>query len=166
MRFTGKAKIFWTAFPLIVILDQWTKVVIEKKFFLHEALPVISGLFDITYVRNTGAAFGMMADWNPAFRVPFFYIVPVVALALIGIYFWKIPKKDRLLAWALTLVIAGAFGNLLDRLRLGYVVDFLLFHLQYKHQFPAFNVADSAITVGVGLMLIDMLRGNHASRSV
>ena len=161
-----KAKVFLTVFPTLVVLDQWTKVLVESKFYLHEAMPIIRGFFDLTYVRNTGAAFGMMADWNPAFRVPFFYFVPVVALVLIGIYFAKIPKKDIYMGWALTLVISGAFGNLIDRVRLGYVVDFLLFHWNYRAQFPAFNVADSAICVGVGLLMLDMLRGNHASNSV
>lgn len=164
-RLATKGKVLLSIFPFLVILDQWTKVLIESKFFLHESFPIVRGFFDITYVRNTGAAFGMMAQMNPAFRVPFFYIVPVTALVLIGVYFSRIPKGNIKLAVALSLVISGAVGNLIDRIRLGYVVDFLSFHWDYRAQFPAFNVADSAICVGVGLLLLDMLREPHASHS-
>ena len=159
------AKKYWilgTLFPALVILDQWTKQLIHARFRLHESIPVIEGLFNITYVRNTGAAFGMLADANPAFRVPFFIIVPLIALGSIGLMFHKLEAKDLRMAFSLTLVLSGAIGNLIDRLIYGFVIDFLSFYNASLGQFPAFNVADSAITVGVGLLMIDMLRNPNA----
>lgn len=158
-------KKYWilgTLFPALVILDQATKQLIHSRFRLHESIPVIEGLFNITYVRNTGAAFGMLADANPAFRVPFFIIVPLIALGSIGWMFHKLEARDLRMAFSLTLVLAGAIGNLIDRIIYGFVIDFLSFHHASLGQFPAFNVADSAITVGVGLLMIDMLRNPKA----
>jgi signal peptidase II len=129
---------------------------------LHESLPVIDGWFNITYVRNTGAAFGMLANADPAFRVPFFILVPLLALVSIAWLFKKLPAKDLQMAFALALVLSGAIGNLIDRLVYGYVIDFLSFYNHSLGQFPAFNVADSAITVGVALLMLDMLRNPNA----
>ncbi len=137
----------------ILILDQATKLYIDSRFALYESVTVIQNFFAITYVRNKGAAFGILAD--SAYRVPFF--IAVAALAAIGIlwYLHRLREDQRLLHGALTLVFAGAVGNLIDRIRLGEVIDFIDVHW-YQHHWPAFNVADSAITVGVTLMLADM----------
>lgn len=142
--------------PIFVVLDQWTKILVLHRFALGESIAVIPGYFNLTYVRNTGAAFGLLAQAHPSFRVPFFLLVPVAALAAIGYIFWKIHPKDFKLATALSLVMSGALGNLIDRARLGYVVDFLDFHWQYQAHFPAFNVADSAISVGVCILMVDL----------
>lgn len=139
-----------------IVLDQLTKALVLEKFRLGETVSVILNYFNITYVQNKGAAFGMLAQANPAFRVPFFVIVPLAALFSIGYIFRKIPDQDRKLAVALSLVIGGAIGNLIDRITLGYVVDFLDFHWQWGYHFPAFNIADSAICVGVGLVILDL----------
>ena len=139
----------------LIVLDQWTKIIILDKFTLGESIPVISSFFNITYVRNTGAAFGFLATAHPSFRVPFFLLVPVIALVVIGYLFRKLPERDVKTALALSLVMGGAIGNLIDRVRLGYVVDFLDFHWKFQAHFPAFNVADSAICVGVALMMLD-----------
>lgn len=150
----------------IILSDQYTKALVVEKFRLGETLPIISDLFNLTYIQNKGAAFGLMAQANPAIRVPFFIIVPLVALGSIGYVFRKIPDRDIKLAIALSLVIGGAIGNLIDRLQLGYVVDFLDFHWKWAYHFPAFNVADSAICVGVGVIILDIiLQGTqvHAS---
>lgn len=144
-----------------VLLDQATKLWVIDAFRLGESVPVISNYFNLTYVRNTGAAFGLLADAHPAFRVPFFLIVPVVALVIIGGILKKLPDGNIRMSLALSLVVGGAVGNLIDRAYLGYVVDFLDFHWRYQTHFPAFNIADTAISVGVGLMMLDLLLEKH-----
>ncbi|MEK7691352.1 MAG: signal peptidase II [Bdellovibrionota bacterium] len=154
------AKKYWilgVITPVIIASDQFTKAVVVERFRLAESLPVVDGFFNLTYIRNTGAAFGFLAGADPAFRVPFFLIVPVLALLAIGSIFRKISPDDRIMSVALSLVIGGAIGNLIDRVQIGYVIDFLLFHWKSEYYFPAFNVADSAICVGVGMMILDML---------
>src|SRR3982751_6082492 len=98
----------------VIALDQVTKLLVLGKFGLGESVSVIPGLFSLTYVRNTGAAFGILATANPAFRVPFFLVVPLVALAAILFIFRKIPDADVKLSTALSLVLGGAIGNLID----------------------------------------------------
>lgn len=147
---------------LILALDQWTKQLIVDRFSLGESISVIQGWFSITYVRNTGAAFGFLASADPAFRVPFFLAVPLLALFVIIYLIRKLPDGDLRTATALALVSGGAVGNLIDRMRFGYVVDFLDFHWKYQAHFPAFNVADSAICVGVGLLMLDLFKNEEA----
>ena len=147
---------------LILVSDQWTKQLIIDRFSLGESIPVIHGLFSITYVRNTGAAFGFLASTDPSFRIPFFLAVPLVALFVIIHLMRKLPDSDLRTATALALVSGGAVGNLIDRMRFGYVVDFLDFHWKYQAHFPAFNVADSAICVGVGLLMLDLFKSEGA----
>lgn len=142
---------------IILVLDQVTKNMIISRFRLGESIPIITDYFNLTYVQNKGAAFGILAQANPAFRVPFFIIVPLIALGTIAFVFKKIGDKDIKLSVALSLVIAGAIGNLVDRLTLGYVIDFLDFHWRWGYHFPAFNVADSAICVGVGVLMLDLV---------
>lgn len=150
---------------LVMILDQWTKNWVLKHFQLGETQPLISGFFNFTYVQNTGAAFGVLRNADPAFRIPFFMIVPLVAIFVIGYVFYKLPQKDVKLSIALSLVVGGAFGNLIDRIQLGYVVDFLDFHWKYRYHFPAFNVADSAICIGVGLLMLDLAYRDEESEN-
>jgi signal peptidase II len=138
---------------VLLALDQATKLYIDSRFALYESVTVIEHFFNITYVRNKGAAFGILSD--SAIRVPFF--ITVATLAAVGIlwYLRQLREDQHLLQTALTLVFAGAIGNLIDRVRLGEVIDFLDVHW-YQYHWPAFNVADSAITVGVGLLLLDL----------
>jgi signal peptidase II len=143
---------------IVIVLDQITKYWIHNNYRLGETLSVISGFFSLTYVRNTGAAFGLLAHADPAFRVPFFVVVPIVALIAIGYIFRRISDSDIKLSVALSLVIGGAIGNLIDRVVFGFVIDFLDFHWRYRYHFPAFNVADIAICVGVGILMLDLLR--------
>lgn len=140
----------------IIVFDQITKQLVARRFFLGESVPVWGDFFNLTYVRNTGAAFGLLAKADPTFRVPFFVIVPIAALFAIAYIFRKIPKEDFKLSTALSLVIGGAIGNLIDRIHLGYVIDFFDFHWKYQYHFPAFNIADSAICVGVGILTLDL----------
>jgi len=140
---------------VIIALDQATKLYVDANFRLHESVPVIRDFFSLTYVRNKGAAFGILAD--SSVRIPFFITVSIVAMLGILWYINRIRNEQKLAVISLSLVFAGAFGNLIDRVRLGEVIDFLDVFWQRYH-WPAFNVADSAITVGVTLLLIDMWR--------
>ena len=152
----------WAAVPLYAIAvgvaaaDQVSKLVVASTMRLGQSIPVISGLFDLSYVLNPGAAFGILASRSPAFRSPFFVVVSILAIGLIVFYFHRhLHAPARLPAAALGLILGGAVGNLIDRLRVGMVIDFLDFHLSGYH-WPAFNVADAAISIGVGLMLLRM----------
>ena len=155
--FVVKALFFFLSIFLVIVIDQWTKLSVLSHFEYGESLPVIQNFFSITYVRNTGAAFGFLASANPGFRVPFFLIVPLIAMVVLGFLYRDLPKDARYRSMALGLVSGGAFGNLIDRVRLGYVVDFLDCHWKTDYYFPAFNVADSAICVGVAILLLSTL---------
>lgn len=150
----------------IISLDQLTKHLVTQRFQLGESISIIEGFFNLTYVRNPGAAFGLLARLNPAVRVPFFIIVPLVALGVIFYVFRKVEDKDLKLSAALSLVIGGAFGNLIDRSAYNYVIDFLDFHWHYTTHFPAFNVADTAICIGVGFLILDIIQKERQQREV
>lgn len=134
----------------VAVLDQATKAVVTATLALHESIRVIPGLFSIVYVRNPGFAFGMGSDGGAAITV-FLIGVTLAALVVIGILIRQ--AEDRLTVFALSLIAGGACGNLIDRVRFGEVVDFLDLYLGSYH-WPAFNVADSAITVGVVLSIV------------
>lgn len=116
--------------------------------------------FNLNYVRNQGAAWGMLADAKDHFRVPFFFVVTLVAMIAIGFYFRATPPHHKLARYALALIFSGAVGNFIDRVRLGYVIDWIDIHwriLGWQYYFPNFNIADSAITVGVVLLMVDTI---------
>jgi len=138
---------------IVLAADQITKYLVASRFRLYESVTLIDNFFNLTYVRNKGAAFGMFAD--SAIRVPFFITVSVLAAVGILWYFYRARHLQTLAVFALSLIFSGAVGNLIDRIRFGEVVDFLDAHW-YGHHWPAFNVADSAITVGVALLLLDI----------
>jgi len=141
----------------IVFLDQVTKAVIVKNFLLHDSHTVINGFFNIVYVMNPGAAFGFLADMSETFRYLFFIGITVLVMMLIIYYIVKIESQNKLYVLSLTLIFAGAVGNLIDRIRFGAVVDFLDFYIGTAH-WPAFNVADSSITIGAVLIVWGMIR--------
>lgn len=149
--------LFIVTVGLVVLLDQITKSLIVSNFLLHESLPVVDGLFNITYVRNPGAAFGFMSGASPAFRGIFFSLVTLIAVSLILYHLVKNRIADPFLAFALALVVAGALGNLLDRLRYGEVIDFLDVYISGYH-WPAFNIADTAISIGAVFLIVEMVR--------
>ena len=142
---------------LVVGLDQISKMYISSVMSLHASYPVIDGFFNITCVRNPGAAFGFLADAAPMFRSLFLIIVSAAAIVMILWFLAKNKSAGMLLTFALSLILGGAVGNLLDRIRFGSVVDFLDFYIASWH-WPAFNVADSAISVGAVLLIVEMLR--------
>jgi signal peptidase II len=138
----------------VVVLDQVTKMYIHTQFRLGESVLVIPDYFQITYVRNLGAAFGILAQSPESFRNMFFMLLPPVAMVLILFIMRSTPLSDKAQIFALSLVFGGALGNYIDRLRFGYVVDFLDFHWQHKYVWPAFNVADISIVVGVAILAL------------
>ncbi len=140
---------------VILVLDQASKLYVDANFRLHETVPVIRDFFHLTYVRNKGAAFGILAD--NAVRIPFFITVSILAMFGILWYIKRLRDDQKLAFFSLSLIFSGALGNLIDRIRLGEVIDFLDVFWQ-RHHWPAFNVADSAITVGVTLLFIEMWR--------
>jgi len=141
---------------IVFLADQLTKIWIHKTLRLGEGISIIPGLLDLHYIRNTGAAFGFLSGTHSTFRIPFFIGISVVAIGVIFYLFRKIEDSMVLIPLALSLVLGGALGNLIDRIRLGEVIDFILIHYQRFH-WPAFNVADTAITVGVFLLLYHIL---------
>jgi signal peptidase II len=145
--------LFIAPIVLVVLLDQASKLWIVTNFSLYESLPVIPGLFNLTYLTNTGAAFGLLAGDHGMWRQVFFIGVAVVALAAIGFLYRKLRPVSVWYAVALGLIAGGAIGNLIDRLRLGSVIDFLDVYVGVHH-WPAFNLADSAISVGVAIFLL------------
>lgn len=139
----------------IIVADAWTKWLVSSRIDLHESIPVIPDFLQLVHVRNTGAAFGIGANADSA-------IVPLLLnLGAIGVFFvvvayaFRAAVTDRMLQTGLHLILGGAIGNLIDRFRLHYVVDFVDVFVK-SHHWPAFNVADSAICIGIGLLFLDM----------
>ncbi len=146
----------WLAVAAVVVAaDQATKALVQASLAPGERIPVIP-FADLVLVFNTGAAFSFLAGAG-GWQRTFFIVVAVAAIALIGWLLLRHPG-ERLFCAGLALVLGGAIGNLWDRIQLGHVVDFVLLHAGGWH-FPAFNVADSAITIGAGLLILDGLRG-------
>lgn len=150
---------FWSLSLLIaalIIIDQLSKGAIQSSLYYGQTIPVISGFFSIAYVKNTGAAFGFGAGNAEWFRQIFFLGLPVIFCGWIFYLLVKTLKGPFYVSLAYALIISGAIGNLIDRFSLGYVVDFLMFYWKDEaNHFPAFNVADSCITVAAGLLIID-----------
>lgn len=147
-----KYLLFLTVIPLII--DIITKNLIKSKLMLYDAVPVIDGFFNIVYVLNPGAAFSFLHDMNESYRRLFFITVTIIAIFVVLYIFAR--EKSKINTAGFALILSGAIGNLIDRIVIGKVVDFLDFYYKTYH-FPAFNVADSCITIGVALIIIDML---------
>jgi len=147
---------FYLIAVAIILLDQATKRVIVGTLQLGQGLPIVPGFFDLVFVLNPGAAFSFLATLPDSVRNPFFITISVTAVILILVYRTRHLQQHELASLSLALVLGGAIGNLIDRLRYGMVVDFLLVHV-YEYHWPAFNVADAAISLGVTLMVLDML---------
>ncbi len=160
---------FWTLSLLmatLIIVDQLSKGAIQSSLFYGQTIPVIKGFFSIAYVKNTGAAFGFGQDGPEWFRQIFFLGLPVIFCGWIFVMLVKTLKGPFYISLAYALIIAGAVGNLIDRFSLGYVVDFLMFYWQDENNhFPAFNVADSCITIAAGLLIIDFFQQLKAKKA-
>jgi signal peptidase II len=140
---------------VILFLDQWTKYVVQQRLALHQRVEVIQGFFDLIHARNPGGAFGIFGGEKGGLGSLLFVVVSLVAIGSILFLFVKTREDEKTLSLSFSLVLSGALGNLVDRLRFGEVVDFLDFYLHSYH-WPAFNVADSAICIGIGLMAFDL----------
>lgn len=146
----------------IIALDQVTKVIIDHTIALHDSIPVIDSFFHLVHVRNTGAAFSLFAHMPAWFRQPFFLIATGMAVAALILFLRHTEGASPLLVVAVAAILGGALGNLIDRIRYGEVIDFLLFHWRGYH-WPAFNVADTCITLGAIGLLWSSMRENRAN---
>ncbi len=142
---------------LLVSFDQLTKNLVVSCFHVGDSVAILGNFFNITRVHNAGAAFGLLASLPNHLREVFFFLVPGFTLLVILFVFHKLRDSQFLSMCGLAMIVGGALGNLADRLRLGFVIDFLDFHWNNAAHFPAFNIADTAITTGVGLLLLGML---------
>lgn len=141
----------------VLVLDQWSKWMVEAHLPMFASTPVIPGLLSFTHVTNTGVAFGLFAAHGDAFQTALLASVGLLALVVILAYFWYTPPRETRLLTSLALVAGGAVGNLMDRIAAGAVTDFVDFYVGSWH-WHTFNVADSAITIGLVLMAWDALR--------
>lgn len=176
MRFKFKALFIIT--PLVLFLDQLTKWLVIRHIPFGGSIPVIPGYFDLVFYKNTGAAFGMLSSFGEGGKQYFFYIVAAVAVVVLSTFYSKIKDEARMLPTAIALVFAGIAGNIIDRIRFGAVTDFLSFHIKdavlsldlwgwrmhLPLDWPAFNVADAAITVAMCMLLITAFRAEKEAK--
>jgi signal peptidase II len=140
----------------VLLADQIAKEIVTSRLALFSSVPIVPGLFHLTLVTNRGALFGLFHDLADPYRAILFTAVPILAIALILVFQYRTTIADTVAQAGLALILGGALGNLTDRLRLGYVVDYLDVFVGSYH-WPAFNVADSSICAGVGLLVLDLL---------
>jgi signal peptidase II len=148
---------------LIILIDQYSKHLIDSRFNLGEIYPVVDGLFNLTYVRNSGIAFGMGQGYPDWIRILFFKIIPIVAVLAFSYIMIK-KDENNLIKVSYALIIGGAIGNIIDRVRLDYVVDMFDFYYERSH-FATFNVADAAISVAAGLIIIDFFMNSFKKKN-
>jgi signal peptidase II len=139
----------------ILSVDQWTKYSIQKRLPLHHTVSVVKGFFNLTHVRNPGGAFGILGGEGGRLSSSLFVLVSLIAIGIIIFFFFKTREDEEILSLAFSMVLSGAIGNLIDRFRIGEVIDFFDFQISSFH-WPAFNIADSAITIGIGLILVEI----------
>src|SRR5437870_8733129 len=165
MSFRSKERLPYVLLMVATLItDRWTKALIQSRFDLNESVSIIDGFFNITYVRNTGVAFGIFSSVSSPAKSVLLSAFTALAAALVTVYAVRAPARNRLLQLALGFILGGALGNLYDRLAYGYVVDFLEFYVGNYH-WPSFNVADSAISTGVILLALEIIRNEAPSRT-
>jgi len=148
---------------VILLLDRISKSAVASRFDLGQPVPVIDGLFNITYVQNTGVAFGIFSSFSSPVKVFLLCAIAAIAAAAVIVYSLRSDVRNRLLQGSLCLILAGALGNLYDRINYSYVIYFLEFHAR-SYYWPSFNIADTAISIGVILLAWEMFR-NEAPRN-
>jgi signal peptidase II len=151
-KFTGTGLKFMLVSLVIIIIDQITKQAIFSSLALYEDINILP-VFDITHVHNYGAAFSFLSDAG-GWQRHFFSIIAIVISVVLVFWMYKTPTNQKLVLWSYSLILGGAIGNVIDRLQHGFVIDFLYFYYNNAH-FPAFNVADIAISCGAFLMILD-----------
>jgi len=139
----------------MIVLDQYTKFMVTLHIPLNYSVQVVEGFFNLTHIRNSGVAFGLFADQQYEYKALMFITISTIAIMAILVIFHQNPKSKKLVQMGLILIFSGAIGNLIDRTLHGEVIDFVDFVFKGYH-FPAFNIADSCITIGVSLMVIDL----------
>lgn len=154
---TAKTKIVCGWLALILITDQLSKFIVDRTMPLHHSIPIIENCFSLTYIRNTGAAFGIFAGSAAAFRLPLLILFSLLAIGFIIVMLKRLPDRETGLITALAFILGGAVGNLIDRALYGEVIDFLDFYWSDFH-WPAFNIADSFITVGVLITIFYLIK--------
>lgn len=143
---------------LVLVMDQATKLFIYHWLPLYDEIVVVPGFFSIVHYHNPGGAFGIFSNTENGFRDIFFLAISILALGLVFYFYRSTPKTHRFLSTGFALIFGGAIGNLVDRFRLGRVIDFLDIYVNGWH-WPAFNIADSAISVGIGIFVVHLLFG-------
>lgn len=152
---------------VVIALDQLTKNLVLARFRLGESYTIIENFFNLTFVKNFGAAFGFLSQSHPEFREVFFLVMPPAAMIVIFFLLKGVKNDDRVQILALSSILGGAIGNYIDRLRFRYVVDFLDFHWFNQYSWPAFNIADAGIVIGVGVLMVQMfLEGREQKKAV
>ncbi len=162
------ADLRWKAYGvagLVVALDRLTKWIVETRLSFFDTYRVIPGFFDIIRSQNRGVAFGIFNDSTSEWRALLLVAASLAAVVLVTGMLWNARKLDRYSVWGFSLILGGAAGNLIDRIVSGHVTDFLLLYVG-SFQWPTFNVADSAICVGAGLLLIEVLRSKRQAANV
>jgi signal peptidase II len=163
---TGRGTLVWWLIAAVVLADQVTKILVQHYIPVFDSVTVVPGLIDLVHIRNAGVAFGLMNDMDHPYRSALTLALPLAALAGIVYYARQVHPSERLARIGLSLILGGAVGNLIDRVRLGHVVDFIDVYQGTVH-FWAFNVADAAISCGAVLIFIEILfAGRHAPHSV
>jgi signal peptidase II len=153
----NSARAFYVLIALIVVvLDRWSKHVVARRIPLYSHIQVIPGFFQLTHTENTGAAFSLFADSNAHWKTAMLIAFSVIALMVVSVLLWKNDHAHMITGIGLSLIMGGALGNLWDRLARGRVVDFLLFYYK-RYQWPVFNLADSAIVIGAGLLVLEIV---------
>jgi signal peptidase II len=155
----------YTAAAAVFALDRLTKWIIETRLSFLDTYRVIPGFFDIVRSQNRGVAFGIFNDSTSEWRTILLIVASVAAVAAIGVLLWNARRLDRYSVWGFALILGGAAGNVFDRIVSGQVTDFLLLYVG-QYQWPTFNVADSAIVTGSGLLLLDLLKSKRQAANV
>lgn len=141
----------------VLVIDHVTKWIVMSEMTLHQSVEIIPGFLRLSFVRNTGVAFGLFDDVQSGWKQYVLAVMAIVAVIFIVIYSLRMPANRVLLRWALSIIMGGIIGNFIDRIVRGFVVDFIEFHIRESFYWPTFNAADSAITIGIVLLLIDTI---------
>ena len=160
----GRLRAYGVA-ALVVVLDRFTKWLVETYVSAMDTYRVIPGFFDIVHSQNRGVAFGIFNDSTSEWRTTMLIVLSVSAVIFVSAMLWRPDRLDRASRWGLALILGGAAGNVFDRIAWGRVTDFLEFYIGSYH-WPTFNVADSAIVIGSGLLLIELLRPKRQAANV
>ena len=143
---------------VLIVMDQYTKLMVSLHIPLNYSVKVVEDFFNLTHIRNSGVAFGLFASQQSEYKALMFITISTIAIIAILLIFHQTPKEKKMVQTGLILIFSGAIGNLIDRILHGEVIDFVDFFIN-RHHFPAFNIADSCITVGVIMMVIDLFFG-------